>query len=675
MQMQISHELAEQYNKALPERIRSYLNQRCIPDEIIGKFKLGWNGSAITIPIYNIKKEVIFFKYRKDPEDQSDKAKYWYDAGSEAELYGWENIDEHFVILCEGELDRLALESKSIPAITSTGGAGTFKDEWIKDLEKIPNLYICYDRDEVGLNNAVKILDKLPQARFISLSGLPQEKKDITDFFILGKTITDFNKLIQEAKSHDETVFYSDCLGAPEIRFLHPSQDFIGNKAYFTIPAFEYKPQEKNQFKNLYYVISSDKKLLRLDDEVEFYSKYKLHIKQLPAIKNPESRWTKDLIKKFIFDGYVPLPKLVFQRIKEIYMKYAEMKEFEWYYILALWVIGTYFYSVFETYPYLAFDGIKGTGKSKATRITTRLSFNGILSVSISEATLFRDIESLRCTLGIDEAEALKDPEKGQMIRALLNTGYFKGAKVPRLEKTQKGIFLTRYYETYSPKIIANTRGLEDTLDSRTIKVTMLRAKGERGSILDTENSEHWDELRHESYCFALCYFKEIRDIYLYNPEVKIANNRHNDLWCPLLSIAKFIFNDDPDEFNAIKTFALEQIGLAQEDSLDDRRTAFLQAIRDLTRAGDKSCSSQEIKEAMTTYLDLDEMEYIKTSWIGYRIKEFKLNKNRQRLGKGYLYSLKKTDVDDVIERYLEPDHACQEKPTNPTKPTYPTLS
>ena len=679
MQLQITNELAQKYHQALPERIRAYINQRCIPDEIIDKFKLGWNGSAITIPIYNKQGDFLFFKYRIDPEkDKEVPNRYWYDPGTSAELYGWENTEEHFVILCEGELDRLVLESQEIPAITSTGGVGTFKEEWIKDLEKIPNLYICYDRDDAGLKSAIKLLDKFPQAKFISLSGLPEGKKDITDFFALGKTINDFNKLIQEAKSRDETVFYYDCLSGPEIRFLHPSQDFIGNKGYFTIPSIEYKPGEMEPFRNIYYVITSDRRLLELKNTLDFYNKYKLYIKQLPAIKNPETRWQKDLISKFLFEGYKPDPIEFYKRLKDIYMKYCEMKDFQWYYILPLWVMGTYFYTIFETFPYIAFEGIKNTGKSKTARITSmRLSFNGMLSGDLTESSLFRIIESLRSTLGIDEAEFLKDPEKGQAIRSLLNAGYFKGAKILRQEKTSKGSFMTQFYEVYSPKIIANTRGLEDTLESRTIKITMLRAKDERGLILDTETSENWPGLRHDLYCFALCYFKEIREIYLHDPDVKIANNRYNDLWCPLLSIAKSIFKDDPDEFKAIKDFALEQIGLAQEDSLDDKRSAFLQAIRDLTRGGDKGCSSQEIREAMSSYLDQGEMEHIKSSWIGYRIREFKLLKKkgqRQRLGYGYLYSLKKEDVDDIIERYLETNRVCQEKPTNPTKYTYPTL-
>ena len=80
------NELVAKYHQALPERIRIYLNKRCLPNQIIDKFKIGWNGSAIAIPIYDKKNEYIFFKYRKDPEDVSDKPKSWYDRGAEASL-------------------------------------------------------------------------------------------------------------------------------------------------------------------------------------------------------------------------------------------------------------------------------------------------------------------------------------------------------------------------------------------------------------------------------------------------------------------------------------------------------------------------------------------------------------------------------------------------------------
>ena len=673
MQLQITNELAQKYHQALPERIRAYLNQRCIPDEIIDKFKLGLNGSAITIPIYDKQGDFLFFKYRKDPEDKSDKAKYWYDPETSAELYGWENVEEHFVILCEGELDRLVLESKGIPAITSTGGAVTFKEEWVTNLKEIPNLYICYDRDDAGFTNAKKILEKLPHSRYISLSSLPKDKKDITDFFAAGNQKEDFIKLVKEAKALDELNFYYECLGSPEIRFLHPSQDFIKDTAYFTIPAIEYRKEDKNPLKHIYYVVSNGQPaLLKLENIHDFYDKYRLLINKLPAIKNPDTRWPKELIGKYVFENYKPDPLQIHKTIKDVYMKYAEIKDFQWYYILPLWVIGTYFYTIFETYPYLAFEGVKGSGKTKVARITTRMSFNGIPSINLTDASLFRIIESLRCTVWIDEGESLKDHDKAQALRAVLNGGYSKGTSIIRQEKTAKDNFIAQNYEIYSPKLISNTRGLEDTLQSRTIRIIMLRAKSERGMILDTETSEQWDIIRHDCYCFALNYFTEIRGIYLNDPTVKIANNRHNDLWCPLLSIGKFIFKDDEAEFNALKEFANKQIDLSQEDSLDDYVDALLKSISALSDQDGRYYESKDIKEQMKTYLDEEQIERITPEWIGYRLKDFGFKKHRQN--KGTRYFLKESDVKDILERYVG-NPISPENPTHPTHLTHPTSS
>jgi DNA primase len=51
-----------------------------------------------------------------------------------AELYGWENLvsKPSQIIICEGEFDRLVLEANGFNAVTSTGGAKTFRHEWVK---------------------------------------------------------------------------------------------------------------------------------------------------------------------------------------------------------------------------------------------------------------------------------------------------------------------------------------------------------------------------------------------------------------------------------------------------------------------------------------------------------------------------------------------------------------
>lgn len=198
--------LVKQYHNNLPERIRHWLkNERGLTDEVINKFKLGWDGKALTIPIYDKENQYIFFKYRRDPDDNSTPPKYSYSANSSAELYGSEHITKPkpTLIVCEGELDRLLLETYGLPAITSTSGAGTFRDEWIEILNALPSqIFICFDNDEAGMNGAGKIAELMPKARVVRI---PKSEgiKDVTDF-ITKQGINKFKKLLDEAKTLEE---------------------------------------------------------------------------------------------------------------------------------------------------------------------------------------------------------------------------------------------------------------------------------------------------------------------------------------------------------------------------------------------------------------------------------------------------------------------------------------
>jgi DNA primase len=195
--------LASKYHGSLPSRIRAYLNARGIPDELVDYYGLGFDGRRITIPITNRDGEVAFFKLARDPEDSSDGPKMMASEGSHVELYGWERIlaKPDRIVICEGEFDRLVLEAQRIPAVTSTGGAGVFRREWAKDLERIPEVYVCFDRDEAGRAGALRVARMIPQARIVELPEEVGDGGDVTDFFVrLGKSNDEFLNLLAEAK-------------------------------------------------------------------------------------------------------------------------------------------------------------------------------------------------------------------------------------------------------------------------------------------------------------------------------------------------------------------------------------------------------------------------------------------------------------------------------------------
>src|SRR6266852_1572454 len=122
-------DLAIKYHEELPDRIRQYLNDRGIPDAIIDSHLLGWNGLRITIPIYDRKGKVVYFKLAKDPEEKVAGPKMLASPGTTVELYGWDRViaQPSPLVICEGEFDRLVLEANGFAAVTSTGGAGAFR--------------------------------------------------------------------------------------------------------------------------------------------------------------------------------------------------------------------------------------------------------------------------------------------------------------------------------------------------------------------------------------------------------------------------------------------------------------------------------------------------------------------------------------------------------------------
>ncbi len=188
-------ELVEKCHRALPAHIRTYLQARGLTDAVIDDYKLGYGQFYrkpwITIPIKDIYGNYSFFKLRQDPALGNDKITY--PKGAEAQVYDWENIikPDNRVVICEGELDRLLLQSQMISAITSTHGAGTFKQEWAEKLiknQEINQVYICFDRDEAGRKGAERVAKMVESGGYetyiITLPEKVGEHGDITDYFV-----------------------------------------------------------------------------------------------------------------------------------------------------------------------------------------------------------------------------------------------------------------------------------------------------------------------------------------------------------------------------------------------------------------------------------------------------------------------------------------------------------
>jgi len=262
----------EQCHQKLPQRVKEWLNKRGIKDEIISRFFIGWDKDKITIPIFDENGTWLFFKYRKDPDERNEReSKYWSSLGGMAVLYGIENLKKKInrIVICEGELDRLTLESKEFPAVTSTGGVNTFKKEWTKYFKEIPEVFVCFDRDEAGMKGAERVVKLIPHVKIIQLPEMEEGKKDVTDYFMLGKNIEEFKELMKNAKTsnefikergevkkrmEDEERILEKVTSAP-IELI-PAQDFRNGTAYVTVVVTKI---EKGEVKEIPLLITSNK--------------------------------------------------------------------------------------------------------------------------------------------------------------------------------------------------------------------------------------------------------------------------------------------------------------------------------------------------------------------------------------------------------------------------------
>lgn len=218
---------------------------------------------------------------------------------------------------------------------------------------------------------------------------------------------------------------------------------------------------------------------------------------------------------------------------------------------LALWVMGTYFFTKFQTFPYIHLLGFRNSGKTRIIQVASKMVFNGINASNISPSALFRIIEDCKPTLFLDEFEPISEKRKVRSddeIELLLNSGYKKGGMAIRNVKNSNNEWKPSIFNTYSPKLISNIGGLNQVLSSRCIKIVMIRAKPNdpRARLIINEEDKDWNRIRDGLYHRALvnsgiieqAYQNKDKDFYNY------ISNRELELWEPILIMAGYVGDD-----------------------------------------------------------------------------------------------------------------------------------
>lgn len=207
----IPDEIIQNAHKFLLEndKILKYLHEkRLLTDEVIKKYKLGWDGERVVIPIkdrtgnwtdarrYSARGEPKILPWKTfdneewasklgvelEEQNNGKRPKNFGDASPS--LYPIDQLEHSQLVMAEGEMDGLVLISQGVKGITNTGGAGAWKDDW-NYFFKDKKIIFALDNDDTGYKATRQRAQSIKGASSLKMVEWPDDfpdKHDVTDW-------------------------------------------------------------------------------------------------------------------------------------------------------------------------------------------------------------------------------------------------------------------------------------------------------------------------------------------------------------------------------------------------------------------------------------------------------------------------------------------------------------
>jgi len=183
----------EKYHKAIGEAgpLLVELYKRGVTDEMIRKYRIGFDKGRITIPIPNQQGYFVNVRRYLPGAPTHDKMKNTRGYGG-IRLFPIEQLKYDTIVICGGELKAIVaahhLNPHGIGAICATAGEGNWKTEFSK-LLRSKRVYVCMDIDQAGVEAsdliAARIKSEVSWVGVVHLDLDPDKypKGDINDYF------------------------------------------------------------------------------------------------------------------------------------------------------------------------------------------------------------------------------------------------------------------------------------------------------------------------------------------------------------------------------------------------------------------------------------------------------------------------------------------------------------
>lgn len=323
---------------------------------------------------------------------------------------------------------------------------------------------------------------------------------------------------------------------------------------------------------------------------------------------------------------------------------------------IALWAAHSYVFDLAYATPYLhAHSPEPGSGKTTLLDVLAVLVKNPIDADNLSEATLFRLIETKTPTLLYDEVDAVfgkKNSDSTEGIRQVLNSGYKKGKKAWRCVPPSHEV---KPFNVFCPKALSGLRELPGTLAHRSIPIAMKPPlPSDAFEDFDTEQAVgEAEDLRRNLEAWAAESVDVLTRPDLKPPKLPELDARGNEIWRLLFRIADQACVDWPERARAA----------ARELSGADRRHQDASAgIKLLAHIRDVFTDERMFCGALVTALnEIDDAPYggwnlgagITTRELGKKLVPYGVRAKVIRIGEGRTKGYERDQFEDAWSRYL----------------------
>lgn len=380
-------------------------------------------------------------------------------------------------------------------------------------------------------------------------------------------------------------------------------------------------------------------------------------------------RWSEELMRKVKWECTVDKTGL-FHNLRSQIQAYLKLEKDEDYTIYIAWIIATYFFPIFNAFPYVHLKGMKNSGKSTGLNLLKLLAFNACKEIATFPA--MRDkIDGQRATFLVDQADKkLGTNADGDILDSNIDSYKKSSSKITKNVQVGKG-WMDVDFDGYSPKGFASRKDLHFDLRDRLILFTLNKAST---SLMELDDSSPvWLELRNELYKLLISNFVNVKNLQI---EIKAKYKDNNEiigrqleLWLPIETVLQLFSIDETLIDKCKKVFKLKH--KHTEDTLSNLEWTILEFVKSKLDYQEYTwlelkdiASSIDFGEDSETEIGKEKTPNQKAQHCGNIIKLLNLSSDKGRVG-GRGNTQYRFEKQKVLEAY----NAYKEKDSEPAAP------